>query len=100
MTSEPMRRTADAHVHFFRAGLAQIDHARPCGSSADNRIVHDDDALSSNGFPNQIQFHPHIEIANQLTRLQKSAADVMVSHKGVLVRDVQFVGKAECGIVS
>ena len=87
-------------MHFFRAGLAQIDHARACGCSADNRVVHDDDALSRDRFPNQIQFHPHIEIANQLTRLQESAADVMVSHKSVLVRDVQFVGKPECGIVS
>ena len=51
-------------------------------------------------FLDQVQFHPHVEIANELARLEKGAPDVVIAHEGVLVGNVQLVREAERGVVS
>src|SRR5438034_2205295 len=88
VTGKPVGRTTDAHVHFFCTGLAQVHHARPRGGAAHDRVVHNDHAFSGNHFLDQIQFHPHVEIANELARLQKCAADVVVSNERVPERNL------------
>ena len=93
MAGEAVRRAAHPHVDFLRAGFAQIDHARAGGRSAHDRIVDHDDAFPFHRFLDQIQFHPHIEIANELARLQKGAADVVIAHEGVLVGNLQLLAK-------
>ena len=67
----------------LRAGFAQVHYARARGRAADDRIIHHDDAFSGHHFLDQIQFYSHIEIANELARLQKRAADVVIADKGV-----------------
>ena len=94
-----MRRTTHPHVHFLRAGFAQVHDARPRGRSAHDRIVHHDDAFSFHGFLDQVQFHPHIEVANELARLKKGAPDVVIAHKGVFVGNVELLRESERGIV-
>ena len=93
MAGEPVRRTAHAHVHFLRAGFAQIDDAGARGRSAHDRIVDHHDAFSFHHFLDQIQFHPHVEIANQLARLEERAADVVIADKGVLVGNFSSCAK-------
>src|SRR5919204_913489 len=88
VAGEPMRRTTHAHVHFLCAGLAQVDHARARGRAADDRVVDDHNAFPGDQFLDQVQFHPHIEIADELARLQKRAADVVVAHKSVCKRNL------------
>ena len=42
----PVRRAGDAHVHFLRAGFAQIHHARARRGAAHDRVIHHHHALS------------------------------------------------------
>src|SRR5205823_7546375 len=100
MTGEPMWRTAHAHVHFFGAGLAQVHHARPRCRAAHDRVVYNHHAFSSNDFLYQIQLYAHVEIADQLTRLQKCAPDVVIADESVSVRNFQFLSKTESRVIS
>ena len=83
----------------FAPGFAQIDNARARGCSPDDRIIDHDDAFPFDGFLDQVEFHPHIEVANELARLEKGAPDVVVADKGVLVGNVELVREPERGIV-
>src|SRR5262249_28874655 len=69
MAGEPMRRTAHSHVHFLRAGFAQIYNTCSRGRPPNDRIVDHYHPLSGDHFLDQIQFHPDIEIADELARL-------------------------------
>ena len=74
MAGETVRRATHAHVNFLRAGFAQVHDARARGRAAHNRIIHHDDAFSRHHFLDQVQFHAHIEIADELARLQETCA--------------------------
>src|SRR6266542_2413888 len=87
-TSKAIWRTAHAHVHFPSYGLAKVHHTRARGGAAHDGVVQNYDAFSGNHFLDQIQLHSHVEIANQLTRLQKCAPNVMVADEGVAVRNI------------
>src|SRR5262249_39635296 len=50
-----------------------------------------DDSFPLHRFLDQIEFHAHVEVANQLTRLQKGAPDVVIAHERVLVGNVQLM---------
>ena len=89
MAGKAVRRTTDAHMHFLGAGFAEIDDARAGGCSANDRIIDHDDAFPFHRFLDQIQLHPHIEVANELARLKKGAPDVVVADEGVLVGNVR-----------
>ena len=83
-----------------RAGFAQIHDAGARGRAAHDGIIHHDDAFSFHRFLDQIKFYAHIEIANELTRLEKRAPNVVIANKRVLVRNFQLLRKAERGVVS
>ena len=100
MAGEPVRGTTDPHVDFRRARLAHVHHARPRGRAAHDRIVHDDHALPGDRFLDQIQLHPHVEIADELGGLKKRAADVMIAHEGVAVRNPELLREPERGVIS
>src|SRR6266480_7526101 len=100
MTSKAMRRATHTHVHFCGAGFPQVDHTRPGRGAAYDRIVHYYDPFSGNHFLDQIQLYAHVEIADELTRLQKCAANIVVADEGVGVRNLEFLSKTESGIIS
>lgn len=52
------------------------------------------------GFLDEVEFHPHVEIADQLCRLQKRASDVVVAHEGVLVGNPKLLRKTERRVVA
>src|SRR5437773_1800199 len=62
--------------------------------------MHDQHAFSGDHFLDQIQFHSHVEIADELAWLQKRAANVVIADEGVCVRNFQFLSKAEGGVIS
>ena len=100
MAGKAMRRTTHPHVHFLRAGFAQVDDAGARGRSPNDRIVDHHDAFSFHRFLDQVEFHPHIEVANELARLKKGAPDVVIADEGVLVGNVELVRESERGIVA
>src|SRR6266508_492917 len=69
VTSKPVWRTAHTHVHFFCASFAQIHYSRSRSRPAHDRVVYNHDPFSGYHFLNQIQLHPHVEIANELAWL-------------------------------
>ena len=69
MTGEAVRWTAHPHVHFLCAGFSEVYDSRARSCAPDNRIIDYHDAFPRHHFLDQIQFHPHIEIANELARL-------------------------------
>src|SRR5206468_12633822 len=89
VAGKAVRRTTDAHMHFGRAGLAQINHARPGGGSTNDGIVHHHHSLAGDHFLDQVELYAHVEIANQLARLEECAANVMVPNECVRVGNVQ-----------
>jgi len=83
-----VRRTANAHVHFLRSGLTQVHYARPRGCATHDRVIQNHDAFSGHHFLDQVQFHAHVEIADQLAWLQECAAYVVVAYERMGVRNL------------
>src|SRR5206468_6547894 len=100
MARKPMWRTAHAHVHFSGSGLAKIHHAGARSGAAHDRVVYNHDAFSGNHFLDQIQLHSHVEIADQLTRLQKCAANLVITDERVGVRNIQLLSETESRVIS
>src|ERR1041385_6986352 len=100
MTSEPVRRTANPHVDFLCAGFAKIYDARARCRSANDRIIHYYHALTFHCFLDEVQFYAHVEIADQLTGLEKGAPDIVIPDKRVFVRNAEFVRESERGVVT
>ena len=88
MAGKPVRRTTHAHMHFRCASFAQVHHTRARRGATHDRVVHNHDAFPGDHFLDQIEFHSHVEIADQLARLQKCSTDVVVAHERMRVRDV------------
>ena len=86
-------------MHFGRAALAQVDHTGPRGGAAHDGIVHHNDAFAAHRVGNEVEFHPHVEVADHLRRLQESPPDVVVAHEGVGERDAARLGVALRGVV-
>ena len=88
MAGEAMRRAAHAHVYLLGAGFSQIDDAGARGRAADDGIIHHDNAFPFHRFFDQIKFYAHIEIANELTRLEKRAStgNLRASSRPISVR--------------
>src|SRR4029450_2630219 len=78
VTSKPVWRTAHTHVHFLCASFGQVDYARARSGPAQDRVVYNHDPFSSHHFLNQIQLHPHVEIANELAWLPKRSATAVI----------------------
>ena len=95
-----VRRATDQHVDFLRAGFLEIVDARLAGRAAHDGIVHDDDALALHEFGDEVELHAHVEIADELRRLQKAAPDIVVAHEGHLVGNAGFQRIAERGAVA
>src|SRR5947207_220402 len=100
MAGEAVWRTAHPHVHFLGAGLAQVYHSGARGCAAHNRIVDHHHAFPRHHFLNQIQFHPHVEIADELTRLQERSTDIVIPNERVFEWNLHFLGEAERRVVS
>src|SRR2546423_14014946 len=99
MTGEPVRRTTHAHVHFLRAGFAEVHPPGPRRRSANNRIVHYHDSLTFHRFLDQVELHPDVEVANELAWLEKGPADVVIAHESVFVGQVKFMREPERRVV-
>src|SRR5205814_10726714 len=100
MAGKSVWRATHTHVHFFGASFAQVHYARSRGGPAYDRVVQNHYAFSGDHFLDQIQLYAHIEIADQLTWLQKCAANVVVANECVGVRDLQFLSETKSGIIS
>src|SRR4029077_19962604 len=100
VTSKPVRRTAYAHVHFFGTSFAQGHYARSRGRPPHDRVVHNHDPFSSHHFLDQVQLYSHIEVADELARLQKRSANVVIADESVRIGNIQFLGKTERRIIS
>src|SRR5206468_8607557 len=96
----PVRRATDEHVHGPGAGFLEIVHARLAGGAAHDRIVHNDDPFVFHELGDQVQLNADVEVADKLSRLQKTAADVMIAHEGHLERDVRLLRVTEGGAVA
>ena len=92
-----VRRTTHGDVDFARAGFLQSFHTRLARRPAHDGIVNDDNAFALHERLDEIQFHAHIEIADELRRLEKTASDVMVADERHLVRNAGFLGVTHRG---
>ena len=90
-----VRWATDPHVDFLGAVLAQVHHAGAGGRSANNRIIDHHHAFPLYRRANEVEFYPHVEIADHLSRLNKCAADVVVSNEGRIVRNPEFFRKSQ-----
>ncbi len=80
-------------MNFFRARFAQRRDARPRRGAADNRVVNHHHAFAGHHLVNQVQLHADAEVADELARLQKRAADVVIADERVAVRDAGLFRK-------
>src|SRR5207302_892654 len=73
------RRTRDAHVYFFRAGVADHAHDLFAGSAAHNGIVNQDNTFSFEHAAHRIQLELYSEVAHRLRRLDEGASHVVIA---------------------
>ena len=78
-------------------GLFQAGDAGLARGAADDRVVHDDDALPAHEVADEVELHPDVEVPDELRRLEETPADVMVPHEGHLERDAALQRVAERG---
>src|SRR4051794_8208826 len=88
VAGEAMRRGAYPHMDFLCSCFAQGYDASAGRSPADNGVVHYHDAFSFHSFLDQVELNPDVEIANELAGLKECAPDIVISHKGMFVRQV------------
>ncbi len=100
MAGKPVWRTTHAHVNFFCTGFAQVHYTSTRSGAAHDRVVHHHNTFPRDHFLDQIQFHSHIEIANELGWLQKCSADIVVPYECVLERNLQLFSKTKRGVVT
>src|SRR5262249_10899885 len=100
IASKLVWRTTDSQMNFLRASLPEIAHAGSRGCTPDNRVIDNDNPLVRNEFLDQIQLHPDVEIANELRRLEKRSANVVVPHKCVLIGNIQFMAESQSRVIS
>src|SRR5439155_11015915 len=85
------RRGADAHVHLFRARLAQhLDDFRG-RRATDDRVVDDDEALALDHLPHRVELQVYTLVAHALVRLDEGAADVAVLDETFRIRDARLM---------
>ena len=77
-------------MHFLRAGFLEIVHAGLAGRPAHDGIVHDDHPFALHQLLNQVELHPHVEIADELRGLEEAAPHIVIAHEGHLERDARF----------
>src|SRR5262249_23765078 len=85
-----VRRATDEDVNFFRVGFFKVVDARFASGAAHDGIVDDDYALIFDEFGDEIELHANVEIADELGRLKKAAANVMVANEGHFERNAGF----------
>ena len=85
-------------MDFLRAGFLERVDARLARRAAHDGVVHDDDALVLHQLRNKVQLHAHVEVADELRRLEKTAPDVVIADERHLVGNVRLLGIAERGI--
>lgn len=95
-----VRGAAHEDVNFFGARFFQAVDASLAGGTADNGIVHHDDAFAFHEFADEVQLHADIKIANQLRGLEEAAADVMVADERHFKRNFRFERVTERGAVA
>src|SRR6266542_3458459 len=85
------RRGADAHVHLFRARLAQhLDDLRGCRAT-DDRVVDDDEALALDDLLHRVELQVYALVAHALVGLDEGAANVAVLHETFRIRDASLM---------
>ena len=100
MAGKAVRRTTDADVHFLRAGVAQVHHARAGGGAAHDRVIDHDDALARHAFLDDVELHLHAELARELRGIEEGAPDVMIADEGGVVGNARFLAETERGVVA
>ena len=95
-----MRRTTHEHVHFFGTGLFEAVHALLASGTTHDRIIHDDDTFILHQIGDEVELHAHIKIANELTRLQKTTAHIVIADKRHLKGEAAFQRVTQRGAVA
>src|SRR5271163_1374671 len=90
-------RTADAHVDFAGAGLADHAYDFPACGAANDGVVDENDALAFDEAADGIEFQFHAEIANGLRRLDKGTANVVIADQAHAERNFRFERVADGG---
>ena len=78
----------------FAPASRNVRHPRAGRRAAHDRIVHHDDAFARDHFLDEIEFHAHAKIADELARLQERAAHVVIADEGVAEGDPAFLGES------
>ena len=79
-------------MDFSGSALAEVDHAGPRRRAAHDGVIDNDHAFAADRVADEVEFHPHVEVADHLRGLQESAADVMVAHESVGQRNAARLG--------
>ena len=96
-TRRHRRRTADAQMHFLRAGRAHHLHDLAAGRPAHDRIVDQHDALPGEDALDRVELHLDAEVANRLRRLDERAADVVIADQAEAQRQLRLFRIADRG---
>ena len=95
-----MRRATHENVDCRGSGFFQLGDARLASRAANDGIIDHDHTLALHQFGNQVQLHAHVEVPDQLRRLEEASANVVVPDECHFKGQAGFKRVTESGAIA
>ena len=99
-TGVDVGRAAHQDVYLLGSGLLEGGDPGLAGRAAHDGVIHDHHALAAHQIGNEVEFHPHVEVADELRGLQEASAHVVIAHEGHLEGDAAFQRISQRGAIA